>query len=158
LKGRALRLLSQREHSRSELARKLARHDESGAALEPVLDELEKAGLLSQARFAESLAYRRASRFGVRRIQQELATHRVDDSTATSVLAPLRASERDRAWQVWQKRYGVPPADAHERARQQRFLMQRGFAGEAIAWVFRHAGGVSTDDLQVFDDEAASER
>jgi len=146
LKGRALRLLSQREHSRSELERKLARHAETESALERVLTELEDAGLLSQERFAQSLAYRRAPRFGLRRIQQELATHRVDATIAASVLASVRDGERDRALQVWQKRFGVAPIDAHERARQHRFLMQRGFTGEAIASVFRKAGDPSGED------------
>ena len=40
LKGRALRLLSQREHSRAELATKLARHVQEGDDLEAVLDRL----------------------------------------------------------------------------------------------------------------------
>jgi regulatory protein len=156
LKGRALRLLSQREHSRSELTKKLARYAESQASVDPILDELEKAGLLSQERFAQSLAYRRSSRFGARRIQQELAMHRVDDATAGAVLAPLRASEHDRAWQVWEKRFGVPPRDLQERARQQRFLVQRGFTGDAIAWVFRNAGSPAPeaglpDDPEPFD-------
>ena len=40
LKGRALRLLSQREHSRAELERKLARHEEEPGTLAKALDEL----------------------------------------------------------------------------------------------------------------------
>ena len=40
LKGRALRLLSQREHSRVELERKLARHEEEPGSLARALDEL----------------------------------------------------------------------------------------------------------------------
>ncbi|MGP1630246.1 MAG: recombination regulator RecX, partial [Giesbergeria sp.] len=40
LKGRALRLLSQREHSRAELVRKLARHVQEGDNLAAVLDDL----------------------------------------------------------------------------------------------------------------------
>jgi len=40
LKGRALRLLSQREHSRGELERKLARYEEEPGTLKAALDEL----------------------------------------------------------------------------------------------------------------------
>ena len=41
LKGRALRLLSGREHSRAELERKLAAHEQEPGQLKRVLDELQ---------------------------------------------------------------------------------------------------------------------
>ena len=138
LKARALRVLSQREHSRLELLRKLGPYAESAEQLESVVRELEQAGWLSEQRFAESVAHRRAGRFGLRRIEQELAAHRVDDAVAAPVLQALRLSERDRALAAWCKRFGALPVDAADRARQQRFLAQRGFAAEAVAWVLRH--------------------
>ena len=55
LKGRALRYLSQREHSRLELSRKLARYAEDTDDVDALLDLLEKNNWLSQERFAESL-------------------------------------------------------------------------------------------------------
>jgi regulatory protein len=145
LKGRALRLLAQREHSRLELARKLGPHAESPEQLERVLDELERAGLASPQRFAESLAYRRASRFGARRIELELDAHRLDAEVAAPVLARLRGSERARALAAWRKRFGAPAGDAAERARHQRFLAQRGFSADAIGWVLRHGVHASDD-------------
>jgi regulatory protein len=138
LKGRALRVLSQREHSRLELLRKLGPHAESAEQLESLIRDLEQAGWLSEQRFAESVVHRRAGRFGLRRIEQELSAHRVDDAVAGPVLQALRLSERDRALAAWAKRFGAPPVDAADRARQQRFLAQRGFASEAVAWVLRH--------------------
>lgn len=138
LKGRALRLLSQREHSRLELSRKLAPHAESPEQLDALLDELERSRYLSSERFAESLAHRRAPRFGVRRIAQELGAHRLDGEVSGPVLASLRDTERERAHEAWRRRFGEPAADAAERAKQHRFLAQRGFSGEAIRWVLRH--------------------
>ena len=44
LKGRALRYLSAREHSRAELVRKLVRHEEVPGELESVLDDLQAKG------------------------------------------------------------------------------------------------------------------
>jgi regulatory protein len=143
LKGRALKLLSQREHSRLELTRKLAPHaaaaesTDSAERLESLLDELERAGFLSSQRFAESLAHRRAPRFGLRRIEHELGAHRLDAAVAGPVLQGLRDTERDRALQAWRKRFGEPATDAAERAKHHRFLAQRGFTGEAIHWVLR---------------------
>lgn len=157
LKGRALRLLAQREHSRVEMVRKLGPHAESPEQLDRTLDELEQLGLLSQQRFAQSLAHRRAERFGLRRIQQELGTHKLDAPTAESVLAPLRVTERQRALAVWRKRFGAAPSGAAERGRQQRFLAQRGFTGDAIAWVLRH-GAHPSDDAPEADDSPDSSR
>ena len=138
LNGRALRLLSQREHSRVELAQKLAPHAESDSQLESVLDGLEQSGYLSQQRFAQSLAYRRSARFGLRRIEHEMQAHRLDVSVSAPILQDLKDSERERALRAWSKRFGEPASDALERARQHRFLAQRGFTSEAIAWVLRN--------------------
>ncbi len=155
LKGRALRLLAQREHSRVELQRKLAPHAESGEQLEAVLKALEEGGFLSSERFAESLAHRRAARFGLRRIEQELGTHRLDASITTPLLGHLRETERERALAAWRKRFGASPADAAERARQHRFLAQRGFTADAIAWVLRHGADPAESDPGGLDDEPA---
>jgi regulatory protein len=69
LKARALRHLAAREHSRAELAAKLARfvtdEDEPGA-VERVLDELAAKGFIDEARVAESLLHRRAPAWATR--------------------------------------------------------------------------------------------
>jgi regulatory protein len=145
LKGRALKLLSQREHSRLELGRKLAPHAESVDQIEPLLDALERDGFLSSQRFAQSLAHRRAPRFGLRRIEQELGAHRLDPTVAGPVLQGLRDTERERALMAWRRRFGESAAEPAERARQHRFLAQRGFTGDAIHWVLRH-GAAPPDD------------
>jgi regulatory protein len=139
LKGRALRLLSQREHSRLELSRKLAAHAESPEQLETLLDALEQEKWLSAERFAQSVAHRRGERFGVRRIQQELQAHRLEPGVTTEVLDALSQSERERAFAIWARRFGVLATEPIERARQQRFLLQRGFSGDTITWVLRRA-------------------
>ncbi len=139
LKARALRYLSAREHSRQELAQKLARHADEGDDVEAVLDWLQANNFLSQERFAESLVNRRASRFGSSRILSELQRHGVDDATVAGLKAELSAGEDERAWQVWQKKFGATAADAGEAAKQMRFLQQRGFSHEAIKAVMRRA-------------------
>ena len=156
LKGRGLQILAQREHSRSELRRKLMTHarkpagadeppvDEDTAAgqVEAVLDWLEANRYLSEERFAESRVHARAARYGNLRIRQELAQHGValSDDTARR----LKDSEAERARDVWARKYREPPRDAAERARQMRFLAARGFSAEAI----RHALRATADDEQ----------
>ena len=140
LKARALRYLSAREHSRLELGRKLARHAEEGEDIGAVLDWLESAKFLSESRFAESLVNRRAARFGSSRILSELHVHQIDEQTVGALKSDLLANEDERAWQVWERKYGVAPASAAESAKQMRFLQQRGFSFDSIQFVMRRAG------------------
>jgi regulatory protein len=132
LKGRALRYLSMREHSRSELGRKLARYAEEGDDVEALLDFLEAAKFLSQSRFTEALVHRRSARFGNSRILSELQSHGIAGDELTEVKARLVDDEVGRAREVWRRKFGQPPADAAERAKQMRFLQQRGFSHKAI--------------------------
>ncbi len=137
LKIRGVKLLAQREHSRIELRRKLAPHAESAEELDATLDALEAGNYLSTDRFVQSVVQRRSSRFGVRRITQELNQHRIGNDDSAPALDDLRATEQARALAIWQRRFGAVPTDAAERARQQRFFMQRGFEGDTIRWLFR---------------------
>ncbi len=137
LKARALRFLSMREHSRLELARKLQRHVQDGDDVEALLDWLENAKFLSQARFSESLIHRRAARYGNSRIVSELQSHGIQGDTLSELKVRLQIDELARARDVWLKKFGTPAADASERGKQMRFLQQRGFSHKAIESVMR---------------------
>ena len=132
LKGRALRYLSQREHSRLELGRKLARYAEEGDDVEALLDFLEKNNWLSQERFAESLIHRKASRYGNSRMVAELQSHGVNGEALAELKSGLAESETARAVEVWQRKFGTVAQDAAERSKQMRFLMARGFSSGAV--------------------------
>ena len=138
LKARALRFLSQREYSRHELHRKLAIHASSATELADVLDTVQARGWLCDARFASEIAARLGVRYGVRRIQHELKRHALTFDDTSAPIDALKQTERDRATVVWRKKFGAAPIDASERARQYRFLMQRGFGAETIADVLNH--------------------
>lgn len=145
VKGRALRYLSQREHSRAELERKLARHVQDSeectadAQITAALDDLAAKGLLSEARTAESVLNSQGRRYGVRRLRQTLQGKGLAPELVASTLQQARVTELDRAREVWQRRFGEPATDAAERARQMRFLAGRGFEGEVIRRVVRGA-------------------
>jgi regulatory protein len=140
LRARALSYLAAREHSRLEMARKLARHDEDGVAIEALLDQLESQGLLSTERFVASVLHRRAPRLGAARLRQELRAKGVPDEAMRDSLQGLAESEEARARDVWQRRFGSPAADQREQARQGRFLLARGFSGEVVRRILRQAG------------------
>lgn len=132
LKGRALRFLAAREHSRLELERKLARHSDDTAAIAAVLDELSARGFISEARVAESVLHQRAPKLGRARVLRELRDKGLSDAVIADAAEQLRATELERAQAVWQKKFGTPPADARERAKQMRFMASRGFAGDVV--------------------------
>jgi regulatory protein len=132
LKGRALRYLSQREHSRSELERKLARHAPDRGELARVLDELQSRGFIDHARVAESVVQRRSGKLGALRIQQELQAKGVERELVQQTVAALRETELQRAREVWRTKFDAAARDAGERAKQARFLAARGFGGEVI--------------------------
>lgn len=140
LKGRALRLLSQREHSRTELERKLARHVQEGENLAAVLDDLQAKDFINETRAAESVVHRRAGRMGVARLRQELQAKGLTGETVEQALAPLQGTELERARALWDRKFDAPPADAKVRAKQMRFLMARGFSGEVASRVLRGPG------------------
>jgi regulatory protein len=140
LKGRALKLLAAREHSRRELERKLAQHEAEPGQLKTALDELQARGLIDEQRVVDSLLHRRASRLGTGRIKQELQAKGLDAERVALAVASLKASEVERAREVWRKKFGVLPQDAAQRAKQARFLAARGFGGEVIQRV------LNTDD------------
>ncbi len=145
LKGRALRLLSNREHSRKELERKLAPHEETPGELQKALDELQAKGFISDERAAESVIHRRASRLGMGRLKQELQAKGLDAALVSETMERLKGTELTRAREVWLRRFGGElPRDAAERAKQSRFLAARGFGGDVIRKVL--AGGAGEDD------------
>lgn len=132
LKGRALRLLSQREHSRLELERKLAEHETEPGQLAKALDELQARGFISEERVIESVIHRRAGKLGAARVKQELVAKGLSGEAVAEALEQLRNTELARAREVWQRKFGEPATDPKEKARQIRFLVSRGFAAEVV--------------------------
>jgi len=143
LKGRALRLLSAREHSRVELERKLAQYEEEPGTLAKALDELQAKGFINEQRVVESVLNRRSAKLGAARIRQELQGKGLAPEAVRDAVEQLRATEVERAREVWRRKFGEPPLDAAERGKQMRFLASRGFDGDAIR---RVVAGSSDDD------------
>ena len=131
-KGRALRLLSQREHSRTELERKLAQHEEVPGELAKALDELQSRDFINDGRAVDSVVNRRSGKLGSARIQQELAAKGLSGEAVAQAMASLKDSELSRAQEVWRKKFGTAPQDPQAKAKQMRFLLSRGFPSEVV--------------------------
>lgn len=129
LKARALGHLARREHSRAELARKLAPRAESPEALEQLLDALAAKKQLSDERYAEARAHQLARKYGAARIRHDLRSKGVDE---TIVARASAADERERAAAILARKYRTPASTPMERARRMRFLHSRGFSHDTI--------------------------
>jgi len=139
LRESALRLLARREHSRAELAGKLRTHAHSREDLEELLEDLSRRKLLSDERYAESRAHALSRKYGAARIAHELRAKGLDKELAEQTAKGARATEVERAREVWRRKFRVAPKTREERARQMRFLQSRGFSFDAIRAVVRGA-------------------
>jgi len=137
LLARALKSLGRREYSRQELQAKLKPFAEDPDELDALLDELEKRGWLSEARFVEQLTITRGRKFGTARIVHELREKGVSDDAISAAQARLKAGEVEAARAVWKKKFGKLPRSLQERGKQARFLAGRGFSAEAVHAVLK---------------------
>ena len=118
-----------REHSRAELARKLAPHAESPQAVAEVLDVLLSRKQLSDERFAEERARSLSRKYGAAKIRQDLKSKGI----AAEVVDRISTEgELERARAILQRKYREPAATREERAKRARFLQGRGFSYEVI--------------------------
>ena len=138
LKARALRHLARREHSRAELARKLAQHAESQEALAAVLDLLLAKKHQSDERFAEERARSLSRKYGAAKIRQDLKSRGV----AADIVDRISAEgECERAKSILARKYRAPATTREERAKRMRFLLGRGFSYEVIRGVLSSGDG-----------------
>ena len=141
LKQRAIGMLARREYSRAELAARLAAGGANRDEIDPVLDELERAGYLSDTRFAAAVVRQKSGGYAKRAIAHALREKGVAAPAAKEALAALDGDDEfAQALALWQRRFGKPPADEREKARQVRFLVSRGYATSIVFRVLRAAG------------------
>ena len=143
LKARALRLLARREHTRAELARKLAPDAESKEVLESLLAQLEGRKQLSDERYAEARAHGLARRFGSLRVRRELVAKGVEPEAAARFAADVERTDLERARSILARKYRAQATSRNERARRMRFLLARGFSGDVIR---RALGATPTEE------------
>jgi regulatory protein len=147
LKQRAVALLARREYSRAELSKRLAATGASREEIDAVLDELLALGLLSDARFAAALVHQKTGDYSKRAIAYALRGKGVDAIETTTALTVLDGEdELATAQALWARRFGQPPRDERDKARQLRFLLSRGYSHSTAFKVLKAAGAPSDDD------------
>ena len=139
LRRRAVDLLARREHSRTELKRKLCRGDGDGdePTVDAILDDLAAIGLQSEERFASEFVRSRIRRGqGPVKIRADLASRGVSAALIERCLDQDGYNWRDIAADVHARRFGDDRAlDRRDWARRARFLAGRGFPSDVVARV-----------------------
>lgn len=129
-----LQLLARREHSRRELQQKLRGRGFAGDGMRRVIDELAENGWQSDRRFAESYARQRMEKgYGPLRIGNELRQRGIEDFDLDGVMEQLAESWDELLDRLYARKFpGQKAMKRREWARRSRFLLQRGFSGEAV--------------------------
>ena len=134
MRAKALGLLARREHSAQELRAKLLERGYESTAVTAVLSSLEGEKLLSDARFVQEFVAARVRRgVGPMKIREELRAKGITGELVEEALGSLKAGSAKGAEEARRKRFGAAlPKEMPERARQARFLQQRGFSMDDI--------------------------
>jgi regulatory protein len=143
----AIRMLARREYGRAELTQRLLMRGAKREDVEAALDKLAQRGYLSDVRYAQGVVAQKAGRYARRAIVHALKEKGVAAPAAAQALDALSGSdELAEATALWQRRFGVVPANDKEKARQLRFLYSRGYSTAIAFKVLRAAGAAPTDD------------
>lgn len=136
--AKALRVLAIREHSRLELAKKLATLTEDSSLIEQVLDKLAQSDYLNDQRYADMLVRSAISKgYGPMKLSHLFREKGVESELAKTALEQAEIDWQALAAHQRRKKFGdTLPKDWPERARQSRFLAGRGFYLETINAVF----------------------
>lgn len=126
----AIRMLARREHSRCEIQTRLSGKGFGESEIDNVIEQLLNDDHLNEARFTEAFVASHVLRgSGPLKIRAELQQRGISESLMNEFLNTDTGIWCQRAEQVRQKRFGSSlPEDFTDKARQMRFLQQRGFA------------------------------
>ena len=129
----AMNLLARREHGHVELARKLKLRGADAHMIEVELQRLTEDGLLSEERYLESYVRSRANEGrGPMRIREELTQRGLARADVDQALSEAQVDWDERMRELWQRRFDGKIVDIKDKAKQSRFLAQRGYALDAI--------------------------
>lgn len=156
--SRAMRLLSQRDHSEAELRRKLAapsfmanakfgnkspkdtpEEPVDPAIIEQVISYCYQHNWLDDRRFANSfIASRSRKGYGAQRIRSELMQKGVDKEIVQDALAECEIDWCEQAREIALRKFGDPlPVEWKDKAKVLRYLLYRGFFQEEIQSIYR---------------------
>ena len=144
----ALKALTRRDHSESELRRKMTDRGICAGAVDDIIDKLRKAGYLDDRKFAlrwAESAVRNGRGYGFR-LRFELARRGIAEDVASEVTERMRAEydEGEAIKALVAGKFGdfaPQSADERQKRRLMGYLQRRGFSLAAILQVFRDMEG-----------------
>tara|TARA_R110001583_G_scaffold131248_7_gene282960 strand:- start:903 stop:1463 length:561 start_codon:yes stop_codon:yes gene_type:complete len=149
IRGHIYRKLALREWARKMLFKQAFDKFKDAALVNEVLDEFEENDLLSNVRFAE--AYIRSARdsrgYGPIKTKMRLMEKGVSTQQFEHFLCENHDIWNVRCHTAREKKFGQMPDNMEDKAKQQRFLIQRGFNGDNIKHAFMHELPFSVEDI-----------
>ena len=138
-KSVAVRLLSRREHSASEIRDKLIKREFDNREVEQAIVELIQGDWLSDERFAEAyIRMRQLKGFGPIRISIELNERGVKESIVETYLHAGETSWSQTLVEQYKKKYKNKAIENYsDKAKRIRFLQYRGFSLDSIYQVVK---------------------
>ncbi len=138
IRHKLTRLLSRREHSQTELRKKLSDLEISSELIDETIKKFAEKDIQSDVRFAEAVvrgAYLRGK--GPVFIERELNNHNIDFALVRELVNDEDFDWFESSKAVRVKRFGADlPDDWTAKQKQMRFLQYRGFAQEQIKYAF----------------------
>ena len=136
IRSAAMDLLTGREFSRAELAKKLDKRFDSDPAIASELDRLQEEGLQSDQRFTEAFLRSRIYRgHGLARIRLDIRQKGIGDDLLNAAVEATDTDWFRLAREVADRKFGRSPAtEQKDRARRMRFLQYRGFNFDQIKY------------------------
>jgi regulatory protein len=157
-RAQAIRLLARRDYAKRELAGRLTERGFAAEAAAGAVAMLEDERLVNDGRYVEAAVASRIARGqGPRRIALELRRLGLDGPLVEQAVDAGAPDWARRALDLKERRFGrAAPADRHERARQARFLLYRGYTLEHVRAAL---GGraADLDDVDLDDPEPRDE-
>lgn len=135
----AIRLLARREHSQSELLRKLSQKGFCEKLIYDVVKNLQAQDYQSQSRFAQMWIKGRVARlYGLKKIRNELDQHDLQSEEISQALEIMDVDWFDICEKAFLKKFaGVKATDWQQIQKQKRYLWQRGFTEEQISYALK---------------------
>ncbi len=97
-----------------------------------IVSALKAAGYQSDARFAASVVRRRGSSESERSVRERLKSSGVEIEMIATALEAREMTDESAVAALWARKFGTPPANDKEKARQIRFLQSKGFGVNLI--------------------------
>ncbi len=132
-RDKVIGLLARREHSRFELKQKLKRFQDD-LDIDAIIDDMVDLDLQSDSRYAGMLVRSKAmSGYGLARINQWAKQNGVSNDDLSLAVEELDHDWFEAALLQRQKHFGLaPPASMQDKAKQMRYLYNRGFNQDQI--------------------------